>query len=133
MMARFIAREPDHFLIEFSWEPFHFSFSEILHALGAIPLPPYIKRQATSYDAERYQTIFGKNEGSVAAPTSALHFTPEVFTKLGQKGIDVENITLHDGSGTFKPVKTETVADHVMHGEPISIQLESLKKIAASR
>ena len=133
VMARFIAREPDHFLIEFSWEPFHFSFSEILHASGAIPLPPYIKRQATSYDAERYQTIFGKNEGSVAAPTSALHFTPEVFTKLDQKGIEVENITLHVGAGTFKPVKTETVADHVMHGEPFSIQLESLKKIAASR
>lgn len=129
--AKYISKQTDSFTIEFFWETHH-SFAEILHAAGAIPLPPYIKRNATEEDKERYQTIFSKQEGSVAAPTAALHFTKTVFKKLAEKNIDAAYITLHVGAGTFKPVKTETVAEHEMHKEPFTITVDVLKKIVSS-
>lgn len=129
--ARYISKQTDSFIIEFSWETTH-SFAEVLHAAGAIPLPPYIKRNATEEDKERYQTIFSKQEGSVAAPTAALHFTENVFHKLAGKNIDREYITLHVGAGTFKPVKTETVAAHQMHKEPFTVSIDVLKKMLLS-
>ena len=132
LSARFINRNIDSFVIEFSWDPPQYSFSEVLHAAGAIPLPPYIKREATEDDAERYQTVFGQQYGSVAAPTSALHFTQEVFESLTTKKIEVKKITLHVGAGTFKPVKSETIVEHNMHSEPFSISLQNLKKIMNS-
>jgi len=132
LQAQYISKQTDSFIIEFFWNSEH-SFAEILHAAGAIPLPPYIKRSATEEDKIRYQTIFSKQEGSVAAPTAALHFTQEVFQKLSSKNIDTEYITLHVGAGTFKPVKTETVADHEMHKEPFTVSIETLKKIVSSK
>lgn len=129
MEARYINRQTDCFIIEFSWQPPYFSFAEILHAAGAIPLPPYIKRNATEEDKDRYQTIFSKQQGSVAAPTAALHFTERVFEKLAEKNIDREYITLHVGAGTFKPVKAETIAEHEMHKEPFTVSVDVLKKI----
>ena len=129
--AKYNSKQADSFVIDFSWDTEH-SFADVLHASGAIPLPPYIKRAATEEDKERYQTIFGKEEGSVAAPTAALHFTASVFQKLSKKNIDAEYITLHVGAGTFKPVKTETVAGHEMHKEPFTVSIDVLKRIIAS-
>lgn len=130
--ARYLEKQTDSFIIELSWATNH-SFAEVLHAAGAIPLPPYIKRNASEEDKERYQTIFGKKEGSVAAPTAALHFTEQVFKNLKEKNINAAYITLHVGAGTFKPVKTETVAEHEMHKEPFAVSIDVLKKIVASK
>lgn len=132
LKARYIAKHTDDFIIEFSWQTQH-SFAEVLHAAGAIPLPPYIKRNVTEEDKERYQTIFSKQEGSVAAPTAALHFTENVFQKLSEKTIHRAYITLHVGAGTFKPVKTETVAEHEMHREPFSVSIDVLRRILCSK
>src|SRR5579875_1351914 len=129
--AKYIGKQNDSFIIEFFWQPQQFSFAEVLHVAGAIPLPPYIKREATEEDKERYQTIFSMQEGSVAAPTAALHFTENVFQNLSKKNIATEFITLHVGAGTFKPVKTENVAEHEMHQEPFTVSIEVLKKIIA--
>ncbi|MDB5207777.1 MAG: S-adenosylmethionine:tRNA ribosyltransferase-isomerase [Flavisolibacter sp.] len=123
----------DGFIIRFDWSPVELHFAEVLHAAGEIPLPPYIKRSAETIDTERYQTIFGKHDGSVAAPTAALHFTAEIFKQLQQKRIDTTFITLNVGAGTFKPVKTETIAEHSMHGEDFTITKEVLEKIMAAK
>jgi S-adenosylmethionine:tRNA ribosyltransferase-isomerase len=127
--ARYVSKMEDYFLIEFSWQPEEKPFVEVLHGTGAIPLPPYIKRKAEQLDQERYQTIFSINDGSVAAPTAALHFTPEVFSALEEKKITPAYVTLHVGAGTFKPVKTETIADHHMHGEPFSVHRDTIEAI----
>ena len=133
LSARYIDKQADSFIIEFCWQSQHYSFAEVLHAAGAIPLPPYIKRSVTEEDKERYQTIFSKQEGSVAAPTAALHFTKNSFRNLAGKNINAAYITLHVGAGTFKPVKTETVAAHEMHKEPFTVSIDVLKKILSSK
>jgi S-adenosylmethionine:tRNA ribosyltransferase-isomerase len=127
--ARFIAKETDCFVIEFSWNPAELSFAEILHAAGAIPLPPYIKREAEQSDATRYQTVYAHYEGSVAAPTAGLHFTDSLLKKIKAKNIQTDFLTLHVGAGTFKPVKTETLAMHEMHGEFITVSKTTIKNI----
>jgi S-adenosylmethionine:tRNA ribosyltransferase-isomerase len=132
LTAHYIGKQADSFIIEFSWITQH-SFAEVLHAAGAIPLPPYIKRNATEEDKERYQTIFSKQQGSVAAPTAALHFTQNVFQNLSENNIDAAYITLHVGAGTFKPVKTQSVAEHEMHKEPFHVSGDVLKRILSSK
>lgn len=129
LQASYKCKTDEGFIIQFNWNPVDLPFAELLHAAGAIPLPPYIKRNAEKIDAERYQTIFGKYEGSVAAPTAALHFTERVFEQLEQKKIDSAFVTLNVGAATFKPVKSETVAEHQMHGEDFTITKEVLEKI----
>ncbi|MBO4504750.1 MAG: S-adenosylmethionine:tRNA ribosyltransferase-isomerase [Bacteroidales bacterium] len=109
------------FEVTFSWDDTSVSFAEWLEHYGKIPLPPYIKRAATADDETRYQTVYARYDGSVAAPTAGLHFTPGVFESLHQKGIRTEYVTLHVGAGTFKPVSTETIGDHYMHEEKIVI------------
>lgn len=131
LAAKYIFKQTDSFIIEFVWQSHH-SFAEVLHAAGAIPLPPYIKREPIEADKERYQTVFAKKEGSVAAPTAALHFTENIFQKLEEKNIDKEYITLHVGAGTFKPVKTQTVAEHEMHKEPFTVSVRVLNKILSA-
>lgn len=126
--AYYIQKEPDSFIIEFRWTGGH-PFSEVLHAAGTMPLPPYIKRKVVPEDEERYQTVFAKHNGSVAAPTAALHFTHDVFKKLTEKHIHPEYLTLHVGAGTFKPVKTETIAEHQMHAEHFSVRMAVLKSL----
>ncbi|MCU7547742.1 S-adenosylmethionine:tRNA ribosyltransferase-isomerase [Chitinophagaceae bacterium LB-8] len=133
LSAHYIDKLVDSFVIEFSWQPSDVSFGEVVHAAGAIPLPPYIKREALADDANRYQTIFARYQGSVAAPTAALHFTDTVFNKLSEKDIHPSYITLHVGAGTFKPVKSETIADHTMHAEHFHVSLSTLEKLAASQ
>lgn len=129
--AKYIEKKEDYFVIEFSWQP-AFHFAAVLHAAGLIPLPPYIKRIPVKQDSERYQTIFAKSEGSVAAPTAALHFTTKVFEQLAEKNVSPNYITLHVGAGTFKPVKTETIAEHFMHAEQFEVSIEVLKNLAKS-
>lgn len=109
------------FEVTFSWHDTSVSFAEWLEHYGKIPLPPYIKRSANEEDEERYQTVYAKHDGSVAAPTAGLHFTSAVFDKLHTKGIATEYVTLHVGAGTFKPVTSETIGDHYMHEEKIVI------------
>lgn len=129
LTARYIGKEPDHFIIGFNWEPAHYAFAEVLHHTGAIPLPPYIKRAAQTEDSTRYQTVFARQEGSVAAPTAALHFTEATFAALKEKGIHTCPVTLHVGAGTFKPVKTETIAGHHMHAEHFQVSQQTLRTL----
>ncbi len=116
--------------VTFEWQPQEVTFSHIIDAFGCIPLPPYIKRKPDKEDSQRYQTIFAKPEGSVAAPTAGLHFTQNVFKSLKNKHIDFEYLTLHVGSGTFKPVSSETIGDHLMHAEQLIITSDLLEKIS---
>lgn len=115
--------------VHFTWDNSHISFAEILHHLGKIPLPPYIKRSTQKEDEERYQTIFAEKEGSVAAPTASLHFTEAIFEKLAQKGIGKDFLTLHVGAGTFQPVKEENFRKHTMHSEKIVISLANVENL----
>lgn len=121
LQARLTEKLSDAYVVELSWEPENLSFAEVLNASGDIPLPPYIKRKTEAADRERYQTIYAKDEGSVAAPTAGLHFTKEIFEKLAAKSIRTGFVTLHVGAGTFKPVKAETMSGHEMHAEWIDV------------
>ncbi len=115
--------------IEFSWNNTELTFSEVLEAIGEIPIPPYLNREAEASDKERYQTIYSKHNGSVAAPTAGLHFTDNVFDKLKNKKIDFAELTLHVGAGTFKPVKSKTIGEHEMHTEHIYINRNTLQQL----
>ena len=126
-----LGKTNDSFQIGFEWEG-NLTFSEILQEVGELPLPPYLNRKAEASDEERYQTIFAKEEGSVAAPTAGLHFTPDLLDSLKSKGVYTSLLTLHVGAGTFKPVKTETIEQHVMHHELIDVKLSAIKDILFS-
>ena len=112
----------DSYLIAFEWDNEAQTFAEVLEAAGNIPLPPYFNRAVEANDKERYQTVYAAAEGSVAAPTAGLHFTPALFTKLAAKNITKEFVTLHVGAGTFKPVKAARMEEHEMHAEFIDVQ-----------
>ena len=111
-------------LIQFSYEGI---FEEILDQLGQMPLPPYITHQLK--DKNRYQTVYAKHEGSAAAPTAGLHFTPELLKEIEEKGIDIARVTLHVGLGTFRPVKVDEITDHHMHSEFYQVDEEAAEKI----
>ncbi len=117
-------------IVDFNWTG-GLSFAEVIDAAGVIPLPPYLNRKAEESDSIRYQTVYAHHEGSVAAPTAGLHFSPEVFQSLKAKGIETEYITLHVGAGTFKPVSTDTIGEHEMHVEPVHITADNLRRIIA--
>ncbi len=119
----------DAFLVEFSWTPENVSFAEIIEMSGLVPLPPYLNRDAVESDKTRYQTVYAKYDGSVAAPTAGLHFTDEIISTLQQKGIETDKLTLHVGAGTFKPVIADQIADHEMHTEKIVVSLATLKHL----
>ena len=112
----------DSYLIKFEWDNEAQSFAEVLEAAGNIPLPPYFNRAVEANDKERYQTVYAVAEGSVAAPTAGLHFTPRLFEKLIAKNITKAFVTLHVGAGTFKPVKAARMEEHEMHAEFIDVQ-----------
>ncbi len=131
--ARYIEKKEDYFLIEFSWQPSGRSFIDVIHHAGAIPLPPYIKREIVEEDALRYQTIFSIADGSVAAPTASLHYTREVFEKFKKKNIEQAFLTLHVGAGTFKPVKSEFISEHQMHAEPFTVSRQTVKKLISNQ
>lgn len=116
-------------LVKFSWNDPDLSFAEILDIYGQLPIPPYLNRKTEEKDKETYQTVYSKVKGSVAAPTAGLHFTPAVFDLLKKKHITCEELTLHVGAGTFKPVKTETIENHEMHTELTSTGKETIENL----
>ncbi|WP_372641196.1 S-adenosylmethionine:tRNA ribosyltransferase-isomerase [Ancylomarina sp.] len=118
--------------IKFTWENQTLSFSEVLELTGKIPIPPYLNRDTENSDLVRYQTVYSKHEGSVAAPTAGLHFTDSVFSRLDTNGVKRAELTLHVGAGTFKPVKVELIGDHEMHTEHIQVNIKSLQQIIDS-
>lgn len=128
LYAQRIEQLSDSLVIMFSWEG-DFTFSEVLEACGKIPIPPYLHRDTEDIDQNRYQTVYSKHKGSVAAPTAGLHFTPTVIQNLNSKGVEIAELTLHVGAGTFKPVKAENVADHEMHTEHFTANLSAIKKL----
>ena len=115
-------------LVEFEWSS-SVSFAEVLDAIGELPIPPYLNRNSEESDKTTYQTVYSKIKGSVAAPTAGLHFTPEVLSAIDAKGIDREELTLHVGAGTFKPVKSEEIGGHEMHTEYFAVRRQTLEKL----
>ena len=115
--------------IDFEWDAQTVSFSEILEAVGELPIPPYLNRKTQESDKTTYQTVYSKIKGSVAAPTAGLHFTEKVLHEIDACGIDREELTLHVGAGTFKPVKSECIEGHEMHSEFISVRRQTLEKL----
>ena len=107
-------------------------FFNVMEKIGHVPLPPYISRADSPLDRDRYQTVYAQERGSVAAPTAGLHFTDEILGRLGQRGIETAEITLHVGLGTFQPVRVERVEDHKLHSESYTISGEAARKIAAA-
>lgn len=132
LAAELLEKRGDSFVISFSWLPAELTFAEILEKFGCVPLPPYMKREAQTADTQTYQTIYAENEGSVAAPTAGLHFTPQVFKSLAKNNIQTDFITLHVGAGTFKLVKTETINEHLMHSENFYIEKNVISNILAN-
>jgi len=124
-----IEKRDTAFLLELSWQPATVSFAEMLALAGELPLPPYLNRATTVEDYERYQTIYAQHQGSVAAPTAGLHFTPELLDTLDKKSITKSFITLHVGAGTFMPVKSETPETHAMHREYLEVSIEFLTQL----
>jgi S-adenosylmethionine:tRNA ribosyltransferase-isomerase len=131
LYAERLAPHEDVFAVRFRWEsPRPIAFGEILHYAGLIPLPPYLHRESVPSDEDRYQTVYARQEGSVAAPTAGLHFTDRVFEGLKKKGVETAYVTLHVGAGTFRPVKSERLGEHPMHEEQLFV---TRKTIAALR
>lgn len=128
LRARLVSREAQTGVVEFTWEGGE-PFSRVLELCGQVPIPPYLNRETEALDVERYQTLYAHIRGSVAAPTAGLHFTEETLQAIRDKGIDIENVCLHVGAGTFLPVKSSNVADHPMHREPFVVTLDFLRKL----
>lgn len=117
--------------VDFRWNNPEITFADILEVFGELPIPPYLNRETQESDKETYQTVYSKIKGSVAAPTAGLHFTPRVLDALREKGVALEELTLHVGACTFKPVKSEEIEGHEMHTEYISVNRSTLEKLVA--
>ena len=128
LRADMVERQGETSIVEFSWDN-GAPFSKVLEVCGSIPIPPYLNRDTEDIDLERYQTLYARFRGSVAAPTAGLHFTENVRQAIRNKGINTETVCLHVGAGTFLPVKTSQVAEHKMHREPFVITLEFVEKM----
>lgn len=132
LTASLVERKGETSIIEFKWingDP----FSAVLEKCGSVPIPPYLNRNTEDIDLERYQTLYARYRGSVAAPTAGLHFTDEVLSGLKDKSIDVETVCLHVGAGTFLPVKNSLISEHRMHREPFVVTLDFLERLLASK
>jgi S-adenosylmethionine:tRNA ribosyltransferase-isomerase len=128
LTAEKTGRTADAFRVKLSWNA-DMNFAEVIYHAGLLPLPPYMHREAEDADELRYQTVYARNEGSVAAPTAGLHFTADIFEKLKNKRVETGFITLHVGAGTFKPVKANTMEGHDMHEEQLYIPLALIEQI----
>ncbi|WP_195202779.1 S-adenosylmethionine:tRNA ribosyltransferase-isomerase [Phocaeicola massiliensis] len=117
--------------VDFEWNDDSITFADLLEVVGELPIPPYLNRDTQESDKETYQTVYSKIKGSVAAPTAGLHFTERVLQALDAHGIDREELTLHVGAGTFKPVKSEEIEGHEMHTEYISVNKRTIEKLIA--
>ncbi len=131
LKADLIERNGETSIVEFSWAD-GAPFSAVLELCGSVPIPPYLNRDTETIDLERYQTLYAKFRGSVAAPTAGLHFTESVLERIRAKGIETGTVCLHVGAGTFLPVKADRVAEHTMHREPFVITRDFLRRLAAS-
>ena len=129
LYAERLEKNDAYSLIRFSWEPENISFAEVLEHAGEIPLPPYLHREAEPSDRDRYQTVFAKYEGSVAAPTASLHLTKPLIAKLKEQGHTIEEVTLHVGAGTFRPVAADTIGEHEMHSESIIVKKQCIEHL----
>lgn len=129
LCAERIEKNDAYSVVRFSWEPADISFAEVLENAGEIPLPPYLHREAEPSDRDRYQTVFAKYEGSVAAPTASLHLTKPLIAKLKEQGHTIEEVTLHVGAGTFRPVATDTIGEHEMHSESIIVKRQTIEHL----
>jgi S-adenosylmethionine:tRNA ribosyltransferase-isomerase len=127
--AERLVNEGESSLLKFFWEEPTISFAEILEAAGEVPLPPYLNRNAEASDKERYQTVYARQDGSVAAPTAGLHFTPEILKALGKRGIQSAKLCLHVGAGTFKPVQTNNISEHEMHSEHFYVSRKFIQQL----
>ena len=117
--------------IDFAWDDPTVTFAEVLEAVGELPIPPYLNRETEESDKQTYQTVYSKIKGSVAAPTAGLHFTENVLQAIDAKGIERDEVTLHVGAGTFKPVKSAEIGDHEMHSEYIVVERKTIEKLIA--
>jgi len=133
LKARRLEKSDSGSTVEFAWEPSDLTFSQIIEAAGEIPIPPYLNRATEQSDNADYQTVYSHIEGSVAAPTAGLHFTPEVLAEIDRLQIPRRELTLHVGAGTFQPVKSETIGEHGMHSEFISVDRSLIEELAATR
>lgn len=131
LSAETVGEAEQNSIVRFRWKGTECSFAEVLEAVGELPIPPYLNREAEEKDKTTYQTVYSKVEGSVAAPTAGLHFTQEVLDSLRGKGVETDEITLHVGAGTFRPVKTQEIGGHSMHSETIFVKKENLRKLLA--
>lgn len=129
LTAKRVCEEKTSHRIEFAWNDSDISFAEILDAVGELPIPPYLNRETQESDKQTYQTVYSKIKGSVAAPTAGLHFTDKVLKALDDAGVERDEITLHVGAGTFKPVKCDAIADHEMHTEYISVHRSTIERL----
>jgi len=128
LKADLVERTGETSIVEFSWNDC-LPFSRVLEICGSVPIPPYLNRETEAIDLERYQTLYARFQGSVAAPTAGLHFTESVLDDIRKKNIQTETVCLHVGAGTFLPVKSELVAEHNMHREPFVVTLSFLEKL----
>lgn len=131
LKARIVDRERKH--IEFEWSDSTLSFAEVVEMSGKVPLPPYLNRTDEPEDKERYQTVYSRQEGAVAAPTAGLHFTDEVLDKLQQKGIKLNYLTLHVSAGTFQPIKASDAREHNMHSEQVEVKMDTIELLSTSK
>ena len=130
LKADLIERQGETSIVEFTWTN-GLPFSRVLEICGSVPIPPYLNRDTEDVDLERYQTLYARYRGSVAAPTAGLHFTEEVMGQIRSNGVDIQTVCLHVGAGTFLPVKSSLVSEHTMHREPFVITLSFLEKLLA--
>jgi len=132
LKADLVERCGETSIVEFSWND-GAPFSKVLEICGSVPIPPYLNRETENVDLERYQTLYARYRGSVAAPTAGLHFTDEVLDAIRSRNIVTDTVCLHVGAGTFLPVKSSNVAEHTMHREPFVVTLELLEKLISRK
>lgn len=132
LTAERVAREGNTSVVKFAWDNPSVTFSRIISAVGEIPIPPYLNRNTEESDSRDYQTVFSHIDGSVAAPTAGLHFTPEVLESIDRRGILRRELTLHVGAGTFQPVKSDIIGEHDMHSEFIAVGRGLISELAST-
>lgn len=128
LTARRMSNDGETSIVRFEWQE-NMTFAQVLELSGELPIPPYLHRKTETSDLTTYQTVYSRVKGSVAAPTAGLHFTPDVLSALRDKGVKIDDVTLHVGAGTFKPVKTDTIGAHPMHGEMIVVNRATLQDL----
>lgn len=130
LTAERTGREGNASVVRFSWDDGNVTFSDVIEAVGEIPIPPYLNRSTEESDSTDYQTVYSHIDGSVAAPTAGLHFTPEVLDRISARGIPRRELTLHVGAGTFQPVKSDSIGEHEMHSEFIAVDRDLIAELA---